>query len=375
MKISFNRPSIFGGELEAIKKAINKSKFSGDGEFNHLCQSILEKKFATSALVTPSGTAALEMTALLIEINPGDEVILPSFGFSSTANAFILRGARVVFVDIRPDTLNINENLIEAAVSKKTKAIVLIHYGGVGCEMEKILKIAKKYNLILVEDAAHAIGAKYKNKYLGTFGTFGCFSFHETKNVQCGEGGALLINSQKYLNQAEIIREKGTDRSRFHRGEIDKYSWRDLGSSYLLGELPAAFLSVQLKSLDRINSSRLKSWRLYYQKLLPLAAASYLELPQIPPECEHNAHLFFIKLKNLEEREEMRKYLNKKGIGVVFHYLPLHKSCAGRKFGRFHGKDAFTSKESNRLLRLPLFDDINEKEIDYVVDKIDSFLI
>lgn len=374
MKIPFNKPCYFGSETEYINKAIKARKFSGNGEFNVLCQKILEEKTGCKkALIVSSATHALEMAAMLLGVRSGDEVIIPSFGFSSTANAFVLRGAKIIFVDIRPDTLNIDENLIEAAISKKTRVIVVTHYAGIACEMSKILKIGRKYKIDIVEDAAHAIGAKYKDKFLGTLGTFGCLSFHETKNVQCGEGGALLINQAKYYNQAEIIREKGTDRSRFHRGEINKYTWRDIGSSYLLSELAAAYLLAQLKGMEKINKNRFRSWNLYYKLLKPLEKSGNLGLPQIPADCQHNGHIFYIKPNNLYQKGKLRKYLDQRGVEAVFHYLPLHKSIAGRKFGQFSGRDRFTTNESQCLLRLPLYYQIDKGDIMQVVRVIYSY--
>ena len=372
--IPFNPPSIVGREQQYLRAVLKNKKLSGDGLFSGKCQSWLEQKLGCQkVLLVPSGTAALEMAAILADIRAGDEAIMPSYTFSSTTNAFVLRGAKIVFVDIRPDTLNIDENLIEKAITKKTKAIVPVHYAGVGCEMEKILALAKKYHLLVIEDAAQGILAKYKGRHLGTIGDIGCFSFHETKNIACGEGGALMLNNAKFIKRAEIIREKGTNRSRFLRGEIDKYSWVDIGSSYLLSELDAAFLYAQLEKASQITLKRLESWNLYHTLLQPLAKKGLVELPDIPADCQSNAHIFYLKVQNLQVRSKLMNYLKKMGIISTSHYIPLHSSLAGRKYGRFCGKDKWTTKESERLLRLPMYNTLRAKDIKKVVQSIEGF--
>lgn len=313
------------------------------------------------------------MASLLTNIQPGDEVIMPSYTFVSTANAFVLRGAVVVFVDIRPDTMNIDENLIEAAITPKTKAIVPVHYAGVGCEMDKIMEIAKKYNLLVVEDAAQGVMAYYKGRALGTIGDVGCYSFHETKNYSMGEGGAVLVNNAEMYERSEIIREKGTNRSRFLRGQIDKYTWVEVGSSYLPSDMNAAYLYAQLEMASEINENRLASWKKYYDGFAPLEAEGLAERPFIPDECSHNAHMFYLKVRNIEQRSELISYLKDKGISAVFHYVPLHSAEAGLKFGRFHGEDKYTTKESERLLRLPMYYGLTDKDIDYVIENIKGF--
>ncbi|MBI4947387.1 MAG: dTDP-4-amino-4,6-dideoxygalactose transaminase [Bacteroidetes bacterium] len=372
--IPFNKPLVIGKEQEYLMQALGGQKFSGDGEFTKRCNEWIEKNTGTKkALLTTSCTHALEMAAILSGIQEGDEVIAPSFTFVSTANAFVLRGAKIIFTDIRPDTLNINEELIETAITKKTKAIVPVHYAGVSCEMDKILELASKYNLFVIEDAAQGIMSHYKGKPLGTIGRFGCFSFHETKNYHCGEGGALLVNDEKYAERAEIIREKGTNRAKFFRGQVNKYTWVDLGSSYLPGELNAAFLFAQLERAESIHERRLAIWQKYFQFLSVLQSEGLFELPFIPVHCSHNAHMFYIKLKNIEERQKLITHLKQCGIHTVFHYIPLHSSEAGLKFGRFHGEDKYTTKESERLLRLPFFYDLTDTEIEYVCDTIKKF--
>lgn len=373
--INFNIPPYIGKEEKYINEAIKENKkLCGDGYFTKKCNEWFEDNFETDkALLTTSCTHALEMAAILCDIKPGDEVIAPSYTFVSTVNAFVLRGATIVFVDIRPDTMNINEDLIEDAITEKTKVIIPVHYAGVSCNMEKIMKIAKKYNLYVVEDAAQGVMSRYKGQALGTIGDFGCYSFHETKNYSMGEGGALLVKNKEFIERAEIIREKGTDRSRFFRGQVDKYSWVDIGSSYLPSELNAAYLYAQLEEADKINEDRLNSWNLYYRGLEPLAQQGILELQYIPKECEHNAHMFYIKLKNLEERTNLIKYLKERDISSVFHYVPLHSAQAGKDFGRFNGEDIYTTKESERLLRLPLYYGIKSREIDYIINSIYEF--
>ena len=373
--INFNEPVYLEKSMEYIKKAILINKrLNGDGEFCGLCADWLEKKFhAPKIMLTTSCTHGLEMASLLCDIQPGDEVIMPSYTFVSTADAFVLRGARVKFVDIDPKTMNINANLIEYAITERTKVIVPVHYAGVGCDMETIIDIAKRHNLLVVEDAAQAMMATYKGQYLGTIGDFGSYSFHETKNYTMGEGGTININNPAYIERGEIIREKGTNRSKFFRGEIDKYSWVDVGSSYLPSELNAAYLYAQLEVAEQINKKRLDLWDNYYNGLHDLQEQEYLELPYIPSECQHNAHMFYIKLKNLDQRTQMLDYLRKKGIYAVFHYVPLHSSKAGKEFGEFVGDDIYTTKESDRLLRLPMFYGLSMELSDYVIDCIHGF--
>ncbi len=368
--INFNIPPYVGKEKEYVTKAIDNKKICGDGEFTKKCNEWFFNKINSNVLLTTSGTDSLEMAAILAGIDQGDEVIMPSYTFSSTANAFILRGAKIVFVDIRPDTMNIDEKLIEEAITSKTKAIVPVHYAGVSCEMDKIMKIAKKYNLKVIEDAAQGVMSKYKGKYLGTIGDIGCYSFHETKNYSMGEGGGIIIKDPKVFERGEIIREKGTDRSRFLRGQVDKYTWVDTGSSYLPSDINAAHLFAQLEVAERINNDRLNSWNLYYKNL---EGVKEIELPYIPEECEHNAHMFYIKTKNIEERTELTKFLKEKGIMTAFHYIPLHSAPAGIKYGRFNGTDKYTTKESERLLRLPMYYGLTEKEIKLVCDQIKEF--
>lgn len=372
--IPFNQPPFVGREIENIKQAIHSNKICGDGEFTKKCNTWFEKSTKTKkALITTSCTHALEMAAILSDIKDGDEVIMPSFTFVSTADAFVMRGAKIVFVDIRPDTMNINENLIEAAITPRTKVIVPVHYAGVACEMDKILKIAEKYNLLVIEDAAQGVMSKYKGQALGSIGDFGCYSFHETKNYSSGEGGAILIKDDKYIERAEIIREKGTNRSKFWRGQVDKYTWVDLGSSYLPSELNAAYLYAQLEKAEEINNYRLALWNLYNDLLQPLKENGKLELPVVPKECKHNAHMFYIKTKDIEERTELITFLKKNGIMAVFHYIPLHSSPAGIQFGRFSGEDVYTTVESERLLRLPMYYSLKEDEIRFIVAKIKLF--
>lgn len=372
--INFNVPPFIGKELEYIKQAIEAHKICGDGEFTKKCNIWIENKTASlKALLTTSCTHALEMAAILSNIKEDDEVIMPSYTFVSTADAFVMRGAKIVFIDIRPDTMNINENLVENAITNKTKAIVPVHYAGVACEMDKIMEIANKYNLIVVEDAAQSIMSTYKGKSLGAIGDFGCYSFHETKNYSMGEGGAILIKDKKYIEKAEIIREKGTNRSKFFRGQIDKYTWVDFGSSYLPSELNAAYLYAQLEVADKINNKRLKIWNLYYEGLKNLYKKGIIELPIIPENCVHNAHMFYIKAKDIYERANLIEYLKNRGILTVFHYIPLHSSPAGKRFGYFSGKDIYTTKESERLLRLPMYYGLNEQEIGTVICNIEKF--
>lgn len=372
--IKFNVPPFIGDEITNIQKAIDSQKICGDGRFTKSCNIWMEERFnANKVLLTTSCTHALEMAAILADIKPGDEVIMPSYTFVSTADAFVQRGATIVFVDIRPDTMNIDENLIEDAITDKTKAIVVVHYAGVSCEMDTITDIAKRHNLFVVEDAAQGVMSTYKGKALGTIGDFGCYSFHETKNYSMGEGGAILIKDDKYIEKAEITREKGINRSQFFRGQIDKYTWVDYGSSYLPSELNAAYLYAQLKNADKINENRLNSWNLYYDLLKPLADEGFIELPHIPEGCEHNAHMFYIKAKDLEERTKLIKFMKDNEISLAFHYIPLHSAPAGLKFGRFHGEDVYTTKESDRLVRLPMYYGLSTEEIQYVVKYIKKF--
>jgi len=373
--INFNEPPFLGRELEYIRQAVSENrKLCGDGPFTKKCSEFIENRFGVKkCLLTPSCTHALEMAAILLDIQPGDEIIAPSFTFVSTVNAFVLRGARVKFIDIRPDTMNIDEALIEQAITKRTKAIVVVHYAGVGCEMDKIMEISSKYNIPIVEDAAQGIDAYYRGKALGTFGAFGTYSFHETKNVSCGEGGALLINDEKYIDRAEIIREKGTNRKQFFRGMVDKYTWVDIGSSYLLSEINAAYLWGQLEVIDEITHNRLESWDYYYENLKPLEDKGLIELPKVPEYCKHNGHLFYIKVRDIEERTRLIEYLKQKGIMAVFHYVPLHSSPAGQKYGEFIGEDKWTTKESGRLLRLPMYYDIKTEQKDRIIQSIKSF--
>lgn len=365
--IPFNRPPYVGVEEKYINQAIANHKISGDGVFTKKCSEWLENNTnSAKVLMTTSCTHALEMAALLSDIQPGDEVIMPSYTFVSTADAFVLRGAVPVFVDIRPDTMNIDENLIEAAITEKTKAIVPVHYAGVACEMDTIMEIAQLHNLYVIEDAAQGVMSRYKGRALGAIGDYGCFSFHETKNYSMGEGGALLVKNADMIEQAEIIREKGTNRSKFFRGEIDKYTWVNAGSSYLPSELNTAYLYGQLENAQSIMDSRMNSWNLYYELLKPLAESGVLELPYIPDECEHNAHMFYIKLKDIDERTRLIAKLKNNDICAVFHYIPLHSAPAGRRFGRFNGKDIYTTKESERLLRLPMYYGLKENFIEIV---------
>ncbi len=356
MRLPFNRPHLTGHELEYIRQAHANCMLAGDGPFTKRCHQWLEQQTgAPKALLTHSCTAALEMSALLLDIQPGDEIIMPSYTFVSTANAFVLRGAKPVFVDIREDTLNLDETLIEAAITPKTKAIVPVHYAGVGCEMDTIMAIAKKYKLMVVEDAAQGVGATYKGKPLGAIGDLGCYSFHETKNVISGEGGALLVNTAAYAERAEIIREKGTDRSRFFRGQVDKYTWQEVGSSFLPGELIAAFLWAQLEQEETITATRLAAWQHYHDAMAPLEQQGLLRRPIVPVECTHNAHMYYVLLAPGIDRDAVLKQLNAGGTNSVFHYVPLHSSPAGKRYARTHGSMARTDDLSQRLVRLPLW--------------------
>ena len=372
--IDFNVPPFYGTEEEKIHQAVLNHKICGDGEFTEKChQWIEENTHCPKALLTTSCTHALEMAALLLRIESDDEIIMPSYTFVSTANAFVLRRAKIVFTDIRPDTMNIDENLIESAITEKTKAIVAVHYAGVGCEMDKICSLAKKYNLFVVEDAAQAVTAYYRGQALGTFGEFGCYSFHETKNYSMGEGGALLINDPKYIDEAEIIREKGTNRSQFWRGKVDKYRWVDFGSSYLPSELNAAYLYAQLEHASEILDDRMHTWNYYYNSLSDLANDHKIDLPFIPEHCKHNAHMFYIKVKDIEERSNLIRFLKDREIEAVFHYIPLHSAPAGQKWGRFNGEDRYTTKESERLLRLPMYYGLHPEDADAVIQGIKDF--
>lgn len=372
--IRFNVPPFTGKEPDYIMEAVKNQKICGDGEFTKKDSEWLEEKTgAAKVLLTTSCTHALELAVLLADIKPGDEVIMPSYTFVSTADAFVLRGAKVVFVDIRPDTMNIDEKLIEDAITDKTKCIAPVHYAGVGCEMDTIMDIARRHNLQVIEDAAQGIMATYKGKALGTFGDFGAFSFHETKNYSMGEGGALLIRDEKHVLDAEIIREKGTNRSQFYRGQIDKYTWMNYGSSYLPSELNAAYLWAQLEKADEINADRLRVWNRYNEGLSDLKEKGLIELPYIPSECTHNAHMFYVKTKDIDERTRFIDFLKKNDILSVFHYVPLHSAPAGLKFGRFNGEDRFTTKESNRLARLPLYYGLENDKVDYIIDKVHEF--
>ncbi len=372
--INFNVPPYTGKEMDYIKQAVENQKICGDGEFTKKCNAWIEERTGTAkCLLTTSCTHATELAALLADIQEGDEVIMPAYTFVSTADAFVLRGARVVFVDIRPDTMNIDENLIEDAVTDRTKAIVPVHYAGVSCEMDKIMEIAHRYNLVVIEDAAQGIMSTYKGQALGTIGDFGCFSFHETKNYSMGEGGALLIKKEAFIEEAEIIREKGTNRSKFFRGQIDKYTWVNYGSSYLPSDMNAAYLYAQLEMADEINEARLACWNQYKEELQELRQAGIIELPIVPEGCIHNAHMFYIKTKDLEERSRLIEFSKENGFWPVFHYIPLHTAPAGKKFGRFHGEDKYTTKESERLLRLPMYYGLQPEQVSYITGKIKEF--
>lgn len=372
--IPFNRPPYVGAEKQYISMAIDNHKICGDGEFTKKCNSWIEEKTGTKkALLTTACSTALDMAAILADVKQGDEVILPSYTFVSTANAFVLRGATLVFVDIRPDTQNINENLIEEAITERTKVIAPVHYAGVGCEMDSIMNIAKRHNLTVVEDAAQGVMSTYKGKALGSIGDYGCYSFHETKNYSMGEGGALLIRDEAAVDRAEIIREKGTDRSKFLKGVIDKYTWVDMGSSYLPSEINAAYLYAQLEMADEINNNRRAGWNMYYEMLSEVAEKGFIELPFVPAECEHNAHMFYLKTKDMEERTELATFLKEQGVLATFHYVPLHSAPAGKKFGRFHGEDKYTTNTFERLLRLPMYYGLEADDIEYVCEKVKRF--
>lgn len=373
--IPFNRPPYTGNEDQYVLAAMRSEKMSGDGEFSSLCQKWFEEMLGCKKfLLTPSCTQALEMAALLIDIQPGDEVIMPSYTFVSTANAFVLRGARIVFVDVRPDTMNINETLIESAITEKTKAIVPVHYAGVACEMDVIMEIASRHNLFVIEDAAQAMMSTYKGRPLGTIGHLAAFSFHETKNyTSAGEGGGLIINDEKFSARAEIIREKGTNRNQYFRGMVDKYSWVDVGSSYLPSDIQAAYLWGQLEKCSSINDLRLRIWDLYKSGLQVLVEAGKLVLPTIPEDCRHNGHMFYIKVDCLKTRAGLLSYLKGKGIGAVFHYVPLHSALAGEKFSRFVGVDQFTTRESEKLIRLPVWYGLSDEDVKTVINAVKEY--
>lgn len=373
--VKFNIPPYIGNENKYLNEAILNQHLCGDGLFTKKCQKWFEDNFKShKALLTPSCTHALEMAAILLDIQEGDEVIMPSYTFVSTANAFVLRGAKIVFVDIRPDTMNIDETKIEAAITQKTRAIVPVHYAGVACEMDAIMSLANKYKLFVVEDAAQGVMSYYKGKALGTIGHLGTYSFHETKNYTSGgEGGALIINDEQFIERAEIIREKGTNRSLFFRGMVDKYSWVDIGSSFLPSELQAAYLFAQLESASTINQNRLASWQQYYQSLEPLQKQGKLELPVIHDGVTHNAHMFYIKTYDLEERTKLMSFLKEQNIQTAFHYIPLHSAQAGSKYSRFHGVDEYTTKESERLLRLPMWYGLSQDNIQQITENIQFY--
>ena len=372
--IPFNIPPYIGEEFTYIKQAIDNRKICGDGPFTKKCNKWFEERTGSpKVLLTTSGSSALEMAAILIGLHPGDEVILPSYTFSSTANCVVLTGAKCVFVDVRPDTMNIDETKIEEAITDKTKAIIPVHYAGVACEMDTIMDIARRHNLKVIEDAAQGVLSTYKGRALGTIGDFGCFSFHETKNYSMGEGGALLINDRVFFERAEILREKGTNRAKFYRGEIDKYSWVDKGSSYLPSEMLAAYLYCQLEHADEIYNDRMNSWNIYREGLSDLEGKGLIEFQDIPDDCTHNAHMFYIKTKDVEERTDLIDFLKENGILAVFHYVPLHSAIAGRKYGRFNGEDIYTTSESERLVRLPMYFRLSPDDAAEVVDKIHEF--
>ena len=372
----FNIEPNMPDEIDYIKQAINSTQIGGDSTFTKKCDKWMEEHFsAEKVLLTTSGTTALDMSMLLCDLKPGDEVILPSYTFSSTATSAVLCGAKLVFVDIRPDTMNIDEKKIEAAITDKTKVIVAMHYAGVACEMDTIMDIAHRHNLLVVEDAAQGVMAKYKGRYLGTIGDFGCYSFHETKNYSMGEGGAIVINNLKYNERAEILREKGTNRATFFRGQVDKYTWVDFGDSYLPSDILAAYLWPQLLRADEINENRLNSWEKYYDGFEKIAKLGFVERPVIPNECQHNAHMFYLKCKDLEERSRLIKYLRANGISAVFHYIPLHSAPAGLRYGRFYGEDKFTTKESERLVRLPMYYGLTDEDRNRVITLVNKFYL
>ena len=372
--IHFNEPPFTGKEFEYMRQTVEAAHICGDGMFTKKCHAWLEERMRSpKVLLTTSCTHVLEMAAILLDIGPGDEVIMPSYTFASTADAFVLRGARIVFVDIRPDTMNIDENLIEEAITERTRAICVMHYAGVACEMDTIMDIAARHRLPVVEDAAQAVMSSYKGRPLGSIGDYGCYSFHETKNYSMGEGGAILIRDIKNRDRAELIREKGTDRSKFWRGEVDKYTWVDFGSSYLPSDMNAAYLWAQLELADEINDRRLGLWDRYRRELTTLAERGKIGLPHVPEGCVHNAHMFYIKTDDIEQRSRLISYLKERGVGAVFHYIPLHTVAAGRKYGIFHGQDRYTTRESERLLRLPLHNNLTGDDVSYVCRRLKEF--
>jgi len=373
--IPFNKPPFTGNEEKFVQQAMRSENISGSGSFVENCQSWFERELSCrKALLTPSCTAALEMAALLLDIKPGDEIIMPSYTFVSTANAFVMRGGKIVFVDIRPDTMNIDESKIKSAITKKTKAIVPVHYAGIACEMDVIMSIAEEHNLFVVEDAAQGMMSKYNGRHLGTIGHIGAYSFHETKNyTSAGEGGLLIINDKKFEDRAEIIREKGTNRSQFFRGMIDKYTWVDLGSSYLMNDVSAAYLWGNLEKSIEINKFRLNIWQKYHQSLKHLQENQLIDMPSIPQKCIHNAHMFYLKVKDLKIRTKLIEHLRQDNISSVFHYVPLHSAKAGKKFGRFNGKDEFTTSESERIIRLPMFFGLDSVSIKKICKSIEHF--
>lgn len=372
--ITFNKPCVTGKENDYIQDAISNVKLSGNGPYGKKCTEWLESYLkAEKVLLTPSCTHALEMTALLIDIKEGDEVIMPSYTFVSTANAFALRGAHIKFVDVEPETMNIDATRVEDTITDRTKAIVVVHYAGVGCDMDAIMAVSEKYNLYVIEDAAQGLLSSYNGRALGTIGHLGAFSFHETKNYTCGEGGALIINDQRFIDRAEIIQEKGTNRSQFIQGRVDKYTWRDIGSSYLLSDLNAAYLYAQLQEADSINDNRLATWQAYWEGLKPLAEQGVIELPMVPQNREHNAHMFYIKTKDEPERKQLIEHLKEHDVMAVPHYVPLHSSHAGEKFGEMSGPDVYTTKDSERLLRLPLYYEMAKEDVGHVVEQIRAF--
>lgn len=369
--ITFNIPLNVGTEQKYINQAIAAHKICGGGQFMKKCDAWMEERFhAKKVLMTTSGSTALDIAALLCNLFPGDEVILPSYTFPSTANAFVHAGAKLVFVDIRPDTMNIDEAKIEAAITDKTRVIVPVHYAGVACEMDAIMDIAHRYDLMVVEDAAQGVMSAYNGKALGTIGDFGCYSFHETKNYSMGEGGAIVINNPAYIERAEVLRENGTDRARFFRGQVDKYTWVDYGDNYVPSELNAAYMWAQLEKADEINVNRMATWNKYYESLKPLADAGKIELPVIPKKCVHNAHMFYIKCRDLQERTAFIQYMKEHNIQCVFHYVPLHSAPAGIKFGRFYGTDEYTTKESDRLVRLPIYYGMADEDLHFTIKTI-----
>ncbi|MCR5225667.1 MAG: dTDP-4-amino-4,6-dideoxygalactose transaminase [Eubacterium sp.] len=372
--ISYNVAPFTEKVFEYMQDAVNNKKICGDGKYTKFCDRWFEVRTGSpKVMLTTSCSHSLEMAALLLGIKPGDEVIMPSFTFVSTANAFVLRGAKIIYVDIRPDTMNMDETLIEAAITDKTKAIVPVHYAGVACEMDTILDIARRHNIPVIEDAAQGVMSEYKGRALGSIGDIGCFSFHETKNYSMGEGGAILLNHKDLFERAEILREKGTNRSKFYRGEIDKYTWMDMGSSYLPSDILAAYLWAQLEIADEIYDKRMSIWNRYYEELKPLLDMGIIELPIIPEECKHNAHIFYVKTRNLDERTRLINYMKDNDILAVFHYIPLHQAPAGKMFGEFRGEDKYTTKESERLVRLPLYFDLDENTQSYIIGTLKKF--